>query len=332
MQACLSLNFISDATGYATQHLQYLPYGETFVDQHGAFDSRYKFSAKELDDETQYSYFGARYYDSDLSSWLSVDPLSDKYPSTSPYMYVLGNPINLVDPNGMSAVGPDNYTIYEDSKTVTKQTTNDPTNTYTYVKSDGTEVDLGTYDKVTNENGEDMVQAANSSDGSNSMYKWHDISSGNWYFPEDGFALFLGALQNFYDNNEWVSTAQINQFMSLNGSFHSGFGGWKPSFDIAFYFDDGSTGAWTANQNISYYLNNSLFSSMIGFGLGVNSNNEYEGSIGMPGYHIYSYVNATGEAYIAGTESCGDHDDHFHVENYNKSRIRLIYPFSILGK
>ena len=48
-----------------------------------------------------YSYFGARYYDSEVSVWLSVDPLSDKYPSTSPYMYVRGNPIMLVDPNGM---------------------------------------------------------------------------------------------------------------------------------------------------------------------------------------------------------------------------------------
>ncbi|HRC79633.1 MAG TPA: hypothetical protein PLK25_08005 [Bacteroidales bacterium] len=30
------------------------------------FDTRYKFTAKELDNETSYTYFGARYYDSDL--------------------------------------------------------------------------------------------------------------------------------------------------------------------------------------------------------------------------------------------------------------------------
>ena len=57
----------------------------------------------------QYSYFGARYYDSDLSVWLNVDPMADKYPSTSAYMFVLGNPIILRDPNGMSAVGPDEW-------------------------------------------------------------------------------------------------------------------------------------------------------------------------------------------------------------------------------
>ena len=65
------------------------------------FDSRYKFTAKELDNETSYTYFGARYYDSELSGWLSVDPMSDKYPSLSPYCYSANNPVVLVDPNGM---------------------------------------------------------------------------------------------------------------------------------------------------------------------------------------------------------------------------------------
>ena len=50
--------------------------------------------------ETGLSYFGARYYSSDLSIWLSVDPMSDKYPSLSPYVYCANNPVKLVDPNG----------------------------------------------------------------------------------------------------------------------------------------------------------------------------------------------------------------------------------------
>ena len=60
----------------------------------------YTFSAKEKDAETKYSYFGARYYSSELSIWLSVDPKLDKYPSLSPYVYCANNPIILVDPNG----------------------------------------------------------------------------------------------------------------------------------------------------------------------------------------------------------------------------------------
>lgn len=98
------------------------------------FDSRYKFTGKEHDPElqsnrrtpikikynvrqTDYTYFGARYLDSDLSMWLSVhtergqacsawqcrsvDPLASKYPSLSPFAYVANNPIRLVDPDGM---------------------------------------------------------------------------------------------------------------------------------------------------------------------------------------------------------------------------------------
>ena len=42
----------------------------------------------------------ARYYNSDLSIWLSVDPMADKYPSTSPYTYCGNNPVKLVDPKG----------------------------------------------------------------------------------------------------------------------------------------------------------------------------------------------------------------------------------------
>lgn len=65
-----------------------------------SWESRYTFSGKEKDVETGYSYFGARYYDSDLSVWLSVDPLADKYPSMSAYMYTASNPVMFVDPDG----------------------------------------------------------------------------------------------------------------------------------------------------------------------------------------------------------------------------------------
>ena len=62
---------------------------------------RFAFSGKEKDLETGLSYFGARYYDADLTTgWLSVDPMSDKYPSMSPYNYCTGNPVKLVDPEG----------------------------------------------------------------------------------------------------------------------------------------------------------------------------------------------------------------------------------------
>ena len=56
---------------------------------------------EQQDEETGYGYFGARYMDHELMTmWLSVDPLSDKYPSISPYAYCAWNPIKLVDPDG----------------------------------------------------------------------------------------------------------------------------------------------------------------------------------------------------------------------------------------
>ncbi len=59
------------------------------------------FTGKERDSETGFSYFGARYYDSDiLTGWLSVDPMADKYPNISPYAYCGWNPVKLVDPDG----------------------------------------------------------------------------------------------------------------------------------------------------------------------------------------------------------------------------------------
>ncbi len=35
-----------------------------------------------------------------MTLWLSVDPLADKYPSISPYVYCAWNPIKLIDPDG----------------------------------------------------------------------------------------------------------------------------------------------------------------------------------------------------------------------------------------
>ena len=46
-------------------------------------------------------------YNSDLSIWLSVDPMVDKYPNLSPYVYCADNPVRLVDEDGREIDVPD---------------------------------------------------------------------------------------------------------------------------------------------------------------------------------------------------------------------------------
>jgi len=66
----------------------------------GSFFTRYKFNAKEQDSESDLYYYGARYYDPKTSVWLGVDPMADKYPGLSPFVFCANNPVILVDPDG----------------------------------------------------------------------------------------------------------------------------------------------------------------------------------------------------------------------------------------
>jgi RHS repeat-associated protein len=116
-----SAAYLTDDGGQVTQTLNYLPYGEDWVDIQNNLDPRlgqYTFNGKaprkgnrtpinqdkyseEGDWESGFHYYGARYYWSEvLTGWLSVDPMADKYPSLSPYNYCVGNPVKLVDPDG----------------------------------------------------------------------------------------------------------------------------------------------------------------------------------------------------------------------------------------
>ncbi|MEP7094757.1 MAG: RHS repeat-associated core domain-containing protein [Flavobacterium sp.] len=78
-----------------------MAFGEVLFEEHSSsFSSPYLFNGKELDRETNLSYYGARYLDMKTSLWLNVDPLVEKYLNISPYAYVANNPINAIDPDG----------------------------------------------------------------------------------------------------------------------------------------------------------------------------------------------------------------------------------------
>jgi len=63
----------------------------------------------------QFMHTGARYYNPKISQWLCVDLLAEE--TMTPYQYVNQNPVNLIDPTGMSAKSPNRrYKLLKDGK------------------------------------------------------------------------------------------------------------------------------------------------------------------------------------------------------------------------
>ena len=102
-----SVRVVAAADGTVMQVNHYYPYGGLMIDPRhtisspAASDSRYRFIGKELSEESGEYDFGARYLDPIPGRFTTIDPLAEKYYSLSPYAYCAGNPIRLVDPNGM---------------------------------------------------------------------------------------------------------------------------------------------------------------------------------------------------------------------------------------
>ena len=49
--------------------------------------------------------FNARNYDPQVGRWHNIDPLADQTPSVSPFVFVMNNPIMLIDPDGRTISG-----------------------------------------------------------------------------------------------------------------------------------------------------------------------------------------------------------------------------------
>ena len=97
-----SSSLITGGNGAVLQHIEYVPYGEVFIEEKNAtWRTPYKFNAKELDEETGLYYYGARYYEPRTGVWISVDPLAEKNYANSSYVYCNSNPINFIDPLGL---------------------------------------------------------------------------------------------------------------------------------------------------------------------------------------------------------------------------------------
>ena len=126
-----STSVVTDRDGEVYERLEYTPYGETWLDETSGdtyFDTPYRFSAKEKDEETGLYYYGARYLDPKYSRWISADPALGEYLPQAPvndearkhnqslpggglfetgnlalYNYSRNNPICYNDPDGKIA-------------------------------------------------------------------------------------------------------------------------------------------------------------------------------------------------------------------------------------
>ncbi len=97
-----SASYITNLDGEVVQHIEYVPFGEVFIEErNNTWNTPYLFNGKELDEETGLYYYGARYYNPRISLWYGVDPMAEKYPAHSPYCYTMNNPVMLIDPDGM---------------------------------------------------------------------------------------------------------------------------------------------------------------------------------------------------------------------------------------
>ena len=100
-----SSSIITNGNGDVTQRIEYLLYGEVFLEQNNInWNTPYKFNGKEYDEETGLYYYGARYYDPRLSLWLGTDPMQEKYPGISTYAFCHLNPIKMIDINGKDTI------------------------------------------------------------------------------------------------------------------------------------------------------------------------------------------------------------------------------------
>jgi RHS repeat-associated protein len=95
---------VANQGGTAIQKNHYYPFGTAFADKYDDGKNQpYKYNGKELDQMhglNLYDY-SARYYESAIGRFTTVDPLAEKYYSISPYVYCGNNPLRFIDPTGM---------------------------------------------------------------------------------------------------------------------------------------------------------------------------------------------------------------------------------------
>ncbi len=106
-----STRVVTDQAGNVVYSAVHDPYGGIqLAGQNNTYDPQLKFSGKERDVESEFDYFGARYYDRSQYRFISVDPNIPAYAAAGDtqmwnvYTYCRGNPINYIDPDGRQTI------------------------------------------------------------------------------------------------------------------------------------------------------------------------------------------------------------------------------------
>jgi RHS repeat-associated protein len=130
-----SSHYITDTQGQLFEHLEYFPFGETWVEEStNTQRTPYLFTGMELDEETGLYYLGARYYDPRTSVFQSVDPIISSYLDGRPnggvyksinvnlYRYAALNPLKYADPTGaFDASSPEAAKLLEEAAQTTRK-------------------------------------------------------------------------------------------------------------------------------------------------------------------------------------------------------------------
>ncbi|OQW86979.1 MAG: hypothetical protein BWK78_09440, partial [Thiotrichaceae bacterium IS1] len=95
---------VDDSDGSVVQRLEYDAFGNVTGDTNPNFQP-FGFAGGLYDVDTQLVRFGARDYDAEVGRWTSKDPIGFAGGDANLFGYVLGNPVNFIDPLGLFDAG-----------------------------------------------------------------------------------------------------------------------------------------------------------------------------------------------------------------------------------
>ena len=96
-----SVDTLTDADGVVVDKRTFDSFGRVLSETNPLVSFRYGYTGRELDLESGLNYYRARYYDSNVGRFISVDPMGFGAGDTNLYRYVGNNSTNATDPTGM---------------------------------------------------------------------------------------------------------------------------------------------------------------------------------------------------------------------------------------